>query len=145
MPQPAQQPPQPRGIGAHALVVGHDLHLFIYPPAPERGAERRDRRQRMAARESGARPGQITIQMGVQRVWNVSGGPRERAPLRARELETAVDDGPVGIGEMRAEGGWLDQRSRHGGAGVTLGPACIFYWESGGEGKRGDLWGRPVI
>src|SRR2546423_4450994 len=23
MPQPAQQPPQPRGIGAHALVVGH--------------------------------------------------------------------------------------------------------------------------
>src|SRR5256714_13917621 len=120
MPQPAQQPPQPRGLGAHALVVGHDLHLFTYPPAPERGAERRDRRQRMAARESGARPGQITIQMGVQRVWNVSGGPGERAPLRARELETAGDDHPVGIGEMRAEGRWVDQRRRHGGAGPFL-------------------------
>src|SRR2546430_17613621 len=28
MSEPAQQPPQPRGIGAHALVVGHDLHLL---------------------------------------------------------------------------------------------------------------------
>src|SRR2546430_1377141 len=121
MSEPAQQPPQPRGIGAHALVVGHDLHLFIYAPAPERGAERRDRRQWMAARERGARSGQITIQMGVQRVWNVSGGPGERAPLRARELETAVDDHPVGIGEMRAQRSWLDQRRRHGGAVLMLG------------------------
>src|SRR5256714_14368712 len=142
MSQPAQQPPQPRGLGAHALVVGHDLHLFTYPPAPERGAERRDRRQRMAARESGARPGQITIQMGVQRVWNVSGGPGERAPLRARELETAVDDRPVGIGEMRAQGGWLDPRRRHGGAGPFVwGPAGIFgvwgFWFNSGPPPPG--------
>src|SRR5437763_15428467 len=80
----------------------------------------------MAARECGARSRQITIQMAVQRVWNVSGGPGERAPRRARELETAVDDGPVGIGEMRAEGRWLDQRSRHGGTVLTWRPACIF-------------------
>src|SRR5256885_521527 len=126
MSQPAQQPPQPRGIGAHALVVGYDLHLFIYPPAPERGAERRDRRQGMAARECGARSRQITIQMAVQRVWNVSGGPGERAPRRARELETAVDDGPVGIGEMRAQGGWLDQRRRHGGTVPVLGAWHAF-------------------
>src|SRR2546429_7900557 len=127
MSEPAQQPPRPRGIGAHALVVGHDLYLFIYPPAPERGAESCDRRQRMAARERGARSGQITIQMGVQRVWNVSGGPGERAPLRARELETAVDDHPVGIGEMRAEGRWLDQRRRHGGGGpFPWAPRALF-------------------
>src|SRR5437763_16983344 len=98
MSQPAQHPPQPRVIRSPSLVVGYDLHLFISPPAPERGAERRDRRQGMAARECGARSRQITIQMAVQRVWNVSGGPGERAPRRARELETAVDDGPVEIG-----------------------------------------------
>src|SRR5207253_1806236 len=100
---------------ARAGDVARDLYLCTHPPAPERGAESCDRRQRMAARERGARSGQVTIQMGVQRVWNVSGGPGERAPLRARELETAVDDHPVGIGEMRAEGRWLDQRRRHGG------------------------------
>src|SRR2546429_7690844 len=137
MSEPAQQPPQPRGIGAHALVVGHDLYLFIYPPAPERGAESCDRRQRMAARERGARSGQITIQMGVQRVWNVSGGPGERAPLRARELETAVDDHPVGIGEMRAEGRWLDQRRRHGGTGPMLCAWHAFLALCGCRYKRG--------
>src|SRR2546421_11310971 len=87
----------------------------------------------MAARECGARSRQITIQMGVQRVWNVSGGPGERAPLRARELETAVDDRPVGIGEMRAQGGWLDQRRRHGGAGP-------FRWARGAFFAVWALW-----
>src|SRR2546423_911941 len=80
----------------------------------------------MAARECGARSRQITIQMAVQCVWNVSGGPGECTPRRARELETAVDDGPVGIGEMPAEGGWLDQRRRHGGTVLTWRLACIF-------------------
>src|SRR2546423_14612206 len=108
----------------------------------------------MAARECGARSRRITIQVAVQRVGNVSGGPGERAPRRARELETAVDDGPVGIGEMPAEGGWLDQRRPHGGAvlpwclarifGVlpffspsrqTVTPRRIWHW------RRGDTSG----
>ena len=50
--------------------------------------------------------------MGIQRMRDVPGGVSLRAPVRPREVETAVDDRPVGIVEVRGELACSDERGR---------------------------------
>ena len=66
VPQPAQQPPEPRGVGSRALIVGNHLHLGVDTPSPEARRHLIDRRQRMSARRGGDLAGQIMVQVGVQ-------------------------------------------------------------------------------
>ncbi len=49
VPQPAQQPPEPCGVGSGALIVGNHLHLRIDTPLPEALRKLIDVRQRVSS------------------------------------------------------------------------------------------------
>src|SRR3989441_508925 len=85
---------------------------------------------------------QVLVEMRVQRIRNVPGRVRARAPLRLRELKAAIENGPARIGQACGQLRWLDQRRVHGSllsiqsldiSDVVLSVvmAIDIYWASG--------------
>ncbi len=115
---PAQQPPQPRSVGAVSLVVGNDLGLSalrgpIDSPTAERRGELLPRRQGMPSGARLHRTRQVAIQVAVRGSGNVALGVGAGTPFGPRQLEAAVDDRPVRACEERGELVRLDQRGWH--------------------------------
>ena len=114
MPEPAQEPPQPRGESARALVVTDDLHARVDTEPSEGRREGLDWRQRMAAGAGRAWCRQVLIEVCVERVRDVAGRVCLRAPSGTGEVETTVDDRPVGVLEVCRQLPRFDECGEHG-------------------------------
>src|SRR6185312_7376888 len=48
-------------------------------------------------------PGEVVVQVGIQRMWNTRACVRLAAPLRPRQIEAAVDDRQIPVLEPRGK------------------------------------------
>ena len=90
--QPAQKPPQPRGVHAALRIVGDNLLAFVQSDAREFGHQIRAIGQRMPSVRAGRRPRQIAVQMQVKGARHMTGRIRGFTRLRRGEIEAAIED-----------------------------------------------------
>ncbi|CAN0626764.1 conserved protein of unknown function [Burkholderia multivorans] len=110
--EPAQQPPQARGIHPALRIVDDDLLTVLQPAIDERGDQRIARRQRMAAVLAGLPARQVAVEVEVLGAREMACRVRGFARAGVREVEAAVEYGDaVGRrGEQLGEIGRGDER-----------------------------------
>ena len=111
-----KHPPEARRHLALRSVVRDDLDPFVDSEAREALLHHLDARQGMAAVSSGARAGEIAVEVRVNGARQVLFRVLRFALRGVREVEAAVDDRPVGVAsveEVRREVFGLDQVREH--------------------------------
>ena len=100
VPQPAQQPPEPRRVYAALRIAGDDLRRLAYPQPAQLVSQFRGNRQRMAAVLASLSSGQILIEMeemGAREVGFCIGAP---PGCQVEQVVPAIADDPVGVIEV---------------------------------------------
>src|SRR5476649_2379508 len=123
MANPAQEPPQARGIGAVALIVGYDLDVLVDAPAAQGRRPVAAVGQRMATAAAGNGASKIAVEVRVERMRYMATGIGALAPIRFRKLETAVEDRTARVCDDGSKLGRFDQCRVHEGLFWML---CIF-------------------
>jgi hypothetical protein len=90
--EPAQHPPQPRGIRAAVAVERDHLRLGRDAERPRDAGEGGAIGQGMAAVLPGLRRAQVAVEMDIERARHVAGGERGLAGGDVAEVEARVED-----------------------------------------------------
>ncbi|MNN71317.1 hypothetical protein D3C81_1872420 [compost metagenome] len=99
MADPAQQPPQARGVHAAGIVIGHDLGAVADAQRRQRPGQRAGVRQGMAPVGARLRAAERVFQMHIGRPGKVAGIELALARPGVRQLEAAVQNpDPVRLG-----------------------------------------------
>jgi hypothetical protein len=104
VPQPAQQPPQPRRERGFVLVIGHDIRIGIDPRGAEERSEGRGVRQRMPPGLRCHRPRQVMIEVGKHRAGNVGRRKFLPSPVRAWQIVPAIENDSACFGPRESSG-----------------------------------------
>ena len=95
MTDPAQQPPESRGVGAVALVIGDDLAVIAGAELAEPAPEHVRIRQRMTAAARHDRARQVAVEMQELRAGKVRLRVFGFTPVRIAEFAAAVEQGHI--------------------------------------------------
>jgi hypothetical protein len=100
VPEPTQHPPEPRGHGAAAVVVGDDHVVGADAPVAERRRETLAVGQRMPALVCCRSSRQVLVEVRVARTGNVAAVVGRPARRRIGQGKTAIDDDPIRATEL---------------------------------------------
>jgi hypothetical protein len=115
----AQRPPEAAGEEARVLVVGDDLRFAIDAEAREQARERVGRWERMPSARRGAIAREILVEAHVDRARHVRSAVLLPSPAIVAQVESAVDNGPVGeicLRDLCRNDGGVD----HGDSGAVI-------------------------